>query len=301
MLTPCLESVFFAPNMERVMVKHQQTEKLLGLCERIFKETKQPHWLIYATFRPELTDPLGDSVQAQLLNSMDMVKEYLNKRVEHYDPEHGIFVDIACQHTGSRETEGIEWVHVGFEHDSTDLVIQNEDHFTDDTYRIIDYTPEKFHEVAALLTNKCFPYKENFSSWHEGGFHYKPTNIILSLFSKPEEVEPNFLAFLLHMLEFCESNQPIDAKHNGDYNLWSSAIIGETLNVLTKNGFKTGDKSSIDGNPLLTAVWNIQDISAEILMREAERRNETGHIAHPNDLNNEFLGQLRLIYNHLVS
>ncbi len=103
------------------------------------------------------------------------------------------------------------------------------------------------------------------------------------------------------MLEFCESNQPIDAKHNGDYNLWSSAIIGETLNVLTKNGFKTGDKSSIDGNALLTAVWNIQDISAEILMRETERRNKTGHIAHPNDLNNEFLGQLRLIYNHLVS
>ncbi|AXX63919.1 hypothetical protein FORC53_5580 [Vibrio vulnificus] len=287
--------------MERVMVKHQQTEKLLGLCERIFKETKQPHWLIYSTFRPELIDPLGESLEAEMLNTMDAVKAYLNMRLERYDPEHGIFVDIACQHTGSRETEGIEWVHVGFEHDSTDLVIQREEHLTDDKYRISDYTPEKFHEVVALLSNDCFPYKEKFSSWHEGGFHYKPTNIILSLFSKPEEVEPNFLAFLLHMLEFCESNQPIDAKHNGDYNLWSSAIIGETLNVLTKNGFKTGDKSSIDGNPLLTAVWNIQDISAEILMRETERRNKTGHIAHPNDLNNEFLGQLRLIYNHLVS
>ncbi|HDV5593561.1 TPA: hypothetical protein RI785_002279 [Vibrio cholerae] len=61
-----------------------------------------------------------------------------------------------------------------------------------------------------------------------------------------------------------------------------------------------GDQSSIDGNSLLTAVWNIQDIAAEIVTKEAEKRNETGHIAHPNDLNNEFLGQLRLIYNHLV-
>ncbi len=267
----------------------EQKSILLKFCERLLSETNRPYWLLFETYRPEI-DKLGEANQ---INTLDEVEAYLDKRIEQKSE---LFIDVACDHAGIRDGEGVDWVHLGFKEHSPNLNIEKEDEFTVIVY---DYTPEKFHEAVSVLVNKCFPYNQHFASWNEGGKQYKATQRAVEQLGTDEPPISQFKGFIEHMITHCEKNKPIGDEHEGNYSLWTRSVMGEVLTIALENGFKKGDKSSIEGKPFLSFAWHTQDIAAEILSEEAKRRETEGNPLHPNDVNNIFLSQLRLIYNQL--
>ena len=136
-------------------MKETQANLLCSVAKLIFAE-KSGNWKVYVAYRPnnESDDELTKHNEATQLSRIDNVEFYLDDRLHYYNEKIGLYMDIACEllDEDGRLAGNMDWLHIGFNHDSMDLCIDHNDNL----YRIANYSKESITEILPLLKSKCF-------------------------------------------------------------------------------------------------------------------------------------------------
>ncbi|UKA04833.1 hypothetical protein [Photobacterium damselae] len=150
------------------MLQETQSDLLCAIAELVLSE-KSGNWGLYAAYRPVngKDDLLTKENECWILDSNEEVEAYLSSRVENYDPEIGMFIDVCCENVDSAgELVGdMDWCHVGFAADSMDLIIDSE--VLNVNLVINDFNLSSVKKVKELLEEKVYLASDGYAPFIE--------------------------------------------------------------------------------------------------------------------------------------